>query len=53
VAAAHQEALVVGLLEKLAPEESSRTARRASEFFAEALAPFEANRRGFQNPRGS
>lgn len=52
VAAAHQEALVVDLLEMLTPEESARTTRRASEFFAEALAPFEANRRGFQESTG-
>jgi signal transduction histidine kinase len=47
VAAAHQEALVVGLLQILAPEESAVIAKRSSEFFAEALAPFEVDRRGF------
>jgi signal transduction histidine kinase len=52
VATAHQEALVLDLLELLTPEEGARTARRASEFFAEALAPFEANRLGFQEAAG-
>ena len=47
VAAAHQEALVVDLLKILAPEESAVIAKRSSEFFAEALAPFEVDRRGF------
>ena len=47
VAALHQEALVTALLHMLAPEESAQTARRASEFFAESLAPFEATQRGF------
>jgi signal transduction histidine kinase len=48
VAALHQEALVHDLLLLLAPDESPTIAKRASEFFAEALAPFEASRRGFQ-----
>ncbi|HSB60477.1 MAG TPA: HAMP domain-containing sensor histidine kinase, partial [Vicinamibacteria bacterium] len=48
VAALHQEALVRDLLRMLAPGESSLMAKRASEFFAEALAPFEVSRRGFQ-----
>jgi signal transduction histidine kinase len=48
VAALHQEALVTALLRMLAPEESGQTVRRASEFFAESLAPFEMTRRGFQ-----
>jgi signal transduction histidine kinase len=48
VAALHQEALVSALLQMLAPTESSRIAKRASEFFAETLAPFEMTRRGFQ-----
>lgn len=48
MAAAHQEALLLDLLLTLAPQESARTAQRASEFFAEALAAFEANRRGFK-----
>ena len=47
MAALHQEALVAALLEMLAPDDSRRTARRASEFFAEALASFEMNQRGF------
>jgi len=47
MAALHQEALVAALLEMLAPHDSRRTARRASEFFAEALASFEMNQRGF------
>jgi len=47
VAALHQEALVGDLLRLLAPDESSLVARRASEFFAEALAPFEVSRQGF------
>jgi signal transduction histidine kinase len=47
VAALHQEALVSALLQMLAPTESSRIAKRASEFFAETLAPFEMTRRGF------
>jgi signal transduction histidine kinase len=48
MAALHQEALVTALLRMLAPEESAHTVRRASEFFAESLAPFEMTRRGFQ-----
>ena len=52
VAAAHQEALVLDLLHLLAPDESALIAKRASEFFAEALAPFEASRRGFQEATG-
>ncbi|MGE0453582.1 MAG: sensor histidine kinase [Vicinamibacteria bacterium] len=48
VATVHQQALLQDLLRKLAPEQSARTTRRASEFFAEALAPFEANRLGHQ-----
>lgn len=48
VAAIHQEALVSVLLQMLAPEESGRIAKRASELFAEALAPFEMTRLGFQ-----
>lgn len=46
MAALHQEALVTALLQMLAPGESSRIAERASEFFAESLAPFEMTRRG-------
>ncbi|HEX9203078.1 MAG TPA: ATP-binding protein [Vicinamibacteria bacterium] len=52
VAALHQEALVLDLLHLLAPDESALIAKRASEFFAEALAPFEASRRGFQEATG-
>jgi signal transduction histidine kinase len=48
VAALHQEALVSTLLQMLAPTESSRIAKKASEFFAETLAPFEMTHRGFQ-----
>jgi signal transduction histidine kinase len=48
VAAVHQEAVVAAVLRMLAPEESASIARRASEFFAESLAPFEMTRRGFQ-----
>jgi signal transduction histidine kinase len=48
MAGLHQEALVAGLLEMLALDESARIAKRASEFFAESLAPFELTRRGFE-----
>lgn len=48
MAALHQEALVAALLEMLAGGEGTRIARRASEFLAESLAPFELNRRGFE-----
>jgi signal transduction histidine kinase len=51
--ALHQEALVSALLRSLAPEEGARIARRASEFFGEALAPFEMNRRSFQEVTAS
>lgn len=51
--ALHQEALVSALLRSLTPEESTRMARRASEFFGEALAPFEMSRRGFQEVNAS
>jgi signal transduction histidine kinase len=47
VSAAHQQALVEDVLRMLGPKASATVARRASEFFAEALAAFEANRRGF------
>ncbi len=53
VAALHQEALVHDLLLLLAPDESALIAKRASEFFAEALAPFEVSRRGFQEATGA
>ena len=48
VGAIHQEALVSALVETLALAESAPIARRATEFFAECLAPFELTRRGFQ-----
>jgi len=48
IATLHQEALVSALLEMLALEESARIAERASEFFAECLAPFELTHRGFE-----
>jgi len=48
MAGLHQEALVAALLEMLALDESARIAKRASEFFAECLAPFELTRRGFE-----
>ncbi len=48
VAALHQEALVTAVLQMLAPADSARTAARASEFFAESLAPFEMSQRGIQ-----
>jgi len=48
LAALHQETLVTVLLRMLAPDESGRIAERASEFFAESLAPFEMTHRGFQ-----
>jgi signal transduction histidine kinase len=48
IATLHQEALVLALLEMLAPEDSQRTAKKAAEFFVEAVAPFEISRRGFQ-----
>jgi len=47
VATLHEEALVSALAE-LDDEDSARIAKRASEFFAECLAPFELTRRGFQ-----
>jgi signal transduction histidine kinase len=49
----HQEALVSALLGSLAPEASARIARRASEFFGEALAPFEMSRRSYQEVTAS
>ena len=48
VGTVHQEALVSALVETLALAESAPIARRATEFFAECLAPFELTRRGFQ-----
>ncbi len=51
-AALHQEALVGALLHKLAPEDHTRIAHQAAEFFSEALAPFEMTRRGDQEANG-
>jgi signal transduction histidine kinase len=48
ISSLHQDALVATLLEALAPDEHARVARRASEFFAECIAPFELSRRGIQ-----
>jgi signal transduction histidine kinase len=48
MATLHQEALVSALLEMLGLEESARIAQRASEFFAECLAPFELTHRGVE-----
>lgn len=48
MATLHQEALVTALIEMLALDESTCIAQRASEFFAESLAPFELTRRGFE-----
>jgi signal transduction histidine kinase len=45
VSALHQEGMVRALLDLLGPRESIATARRASEFLAESLAPFEMKRR--------
>lgn len=47
-AAIHQEALVGLLLQKLAPDVHTRIARKAAEFFAEAMGAFEMTRRGEQ-----
>jgi signal transduction histidine kinase len=44
----HQEALVEALLEMLARDGSAHIATRASEFFAECLAPFELTRCSIQ-----
>jgi len=43
----HQEGLVAILLGRLEHGEQARIGRRASEFLAECLAPFELSRRGF------
>jgi signal transduction histidine kinase len=48
MAALHQEALVSALLQMLAAEESQEAARKAAEFFVEAMAPFEMSRRGIE-----
>ena len=46
--ALHQECLVSTLLQMLAFEESREAARRAADFFLEAVAPFEMRRRGME-----
>jgi two-component system cell cycle sensor histidine kinase/response regulator CckA len=44
----HQRALVRVLPRTLTPQESSETIKKAAQFFAESLAPFEMTFRGFQ-----
>jgi signal transduction histidine kinase len=46
VSGLHQEALLDILRDRASPAEHARVARRASEFLAESLAPFELTRRG-------
>lgn len=48
MAAMHQKALVETLVEMLEVDDTTRIAHRASEFVAEALAPFEQGRRPSQ-----
>ncbi|SNQ62444.1 PAS domain S-box protein [Candidatus Methanoperedens nitratireducens] len=48
MAAIHQRALVRILPRTLTPQESSETIKKAAQFFAESLAPFEMTFRGFQ-----
>jgi len=48
MAAMHQKALVEALLEMVAVDKSTCIAHRASEFLAEALAPFEQTHRRYQ-----
>ena len=48
MATLHDEVLMARLAEISEPDESARVAKRASEFFAESLAPFELSRCGFQ-----
>ncbi len=48
MAALHQEALASNLMGNLAGADGRRTAKRAAEFLAETLAPFELSRHGFQ-----
>ncbi len=48
MAALHEEALRSALLATPAVEDGAHLFKRASEFFAECLAPFELTRRGFQ-----
>jgi signal transduction histidine kinase len=47
MAAIHQKALVEAMLEMVAGDESTHIAHRASEFLAEALAPFEQRHRRY------
>ena len=53
MAAIHQKALEEALLEMVAGDESTLIARRASEFLAEALAPFEQRHRRYQEERST
>jgi PAS domain-containing protein len=48
MAAIHQDALLKALLEVLSADESGLIARRAADFFMEALSPHEMSRRGAQ-----
>ena len=48
MAIVHQRALVRVLPRTLTPQESSETIKKAAQFFAESLAPFEMTLRGFQ-----
>jgi two-component system cell cycle sensor histidine kinase/response regulator CckA len=48
MAIVHQRALVRVLPRTLTPQESSETIKKAAQFFAESLAPFEMTFRGFQ-----
>jgi signal transduction histidine kinase len=48
MAGLHQDALMSALVETLTLEERAPISRRATEFFAECLAPFELTRRGFE-----
>ncbi len=53
MATIHQKALVKALIEMVDGDESTRIAHRASEFFAEALAPFEQRHRRYQEERST
>lgn len=48
IAAVHQEALTIVLQRTLTPQESTETIKKAAQFFAENIAPFEMTFRGFQ-----
>jgi two-component system cell cycle sensor histidine kinase/response regulator CckA len=48
IAAVHQGALVRVMPRTLTPQESAETIKKAAQFFAESLAPFEMTFRGFQ-----